>query len=149
VVVFFALLLACVGWAVTRQTRSKKLVGVTPAQSPIWIDVVEGSQRSRRLRMLGKSLRIGRATDCYLRSDDPSMGAHHAEIVMEGSAVSLTDGGSEFPTLLNGNRLRPIQSVRLRDGDRITTGSTVFVFCDQRQRSSQTTRDTAAVAMKR
>ena len=125
------------------------MVEIAPALSLVWVDVLEGAQRKRRIRMLGKSIRIGRATECELRGDDPAMGAHHAEIVMEGSALSLTDGGSEFPTLLNGNRLRPNQSVRLRDGERVTTGATVFVFCDQRQGSSQTTRDPTAIATRR
>lgn len=142
----FAMLLACVGWAITRQTRGKKIAKGAPSMpSQVWIDVVDGPQRNRRIRMLSNSIRIGRAPDCDLRSDDPSMGRHHAEIVMQGTAVSLHDDGSEFPTLLNGNRLRSNQTVHLRDGDRITTGNTVFVLCDRRQLSSTSTLDAVAL----
>lgn len=142
------LLLACIGWTITRKAKGKKLAEGPPAAlSPAWVDVVEGPQRNRRIRMLAKSIQIGRAPDCDLRSDDSSMGTHHAEIVMEGSTAALRDRGSDFPTLLNGNRLRPSQSVRLRDGDRITTGKTVFVFCDRR--SSPGTRVAAAFVASR
>lgn len=132
-VVAFALLLACVGWAVTRRRGTERLALQPRAAAQVWIDVVDGPQRNRRVRMLGKIIRIGRAPDSELRSKDSSMATHQAELVMQDNAVLLEDGGSDCPTLLNGNRLRPRQSVRLRDGDRIKAGTSTFIFCDRRQ----------------
>jgi uncharacterized protein YegL len=132
--VVLLVLLAVLGWIFTRRTRAKKRMSLEPAPSPIWVDITEGSQRGRRVRLLGRRLRIGRATDCELQNDDALLASYQAEIVREqGGAVLHANGQSKTPTLLNGNQLRPSQSVTLRNGDRIKTGSLVVVFFDQRQ----------------
>jgi VWFA-related protein len=143
-------LLAIFGWALTRKTRAKKRVFVEPATSPIWVDITEGTQRGRRVRLLGRKLRIGRATDCELQSDDALLSPYQAEIVREqGGAALHANSQSKMPTLLNGNQLRPNQSVQLRNGDRIKAGSMVLVFFDQRQAQPASTKlDDRAYALK-
>ncbi len=133
-VVVLLVLLTVAGWIFTRRTRAKKRMHVAPALPPIWVDVVEGSQRGRRVRLLGRRLRIGGAADCELRSDDARLAPYQAEIISEPGGAALQNGGDgNTPMLLNGNSLRPNQSVRLRSGDRIKTGSMVVVFMDQRR----------------
>jgi pSer/pThr/pTyr-binding forkhead associated (FHA) protein len=69
---------------------------------------------------------IGRATNCDIVLDDLNASRTHAEIFQESPTVwGLADLGSTNGTLVNG---RHIASVLLNDGDRITIGTTTFVF---------------------
>lgn len=74
-------------------------------------------------------IRIGRATGCDIVLDDLNASRTHAEIFQESPAVwGLADLGSTNGTLVNGKH---IASVILNDGDRITVGTTTFVFTFQ------------------
>ena len=69
---------------------------------------------------------IGRATNCDIVLDDLNASRTHAEIFRESPTVwGLADLGSTNGTLVNGKH---IASVLLNDGDRITVGTTTFVF---------------------
>ncbi|WP_251197629.1 FhaA domain-containing protein [Anaerotardibacter muris] len=72
---------------------------------------------------------IGRATNCDIVLDDLNASRTHAEIFRESPTVwGLADLGSTNGTLVNGKH---IASVLLNDGDRITVGTTTFVFTFQ------------------
>lgn len=72
---------------------------------------------------------IGRATNCDIVLDDLNASRTHAEIFRESPSVwGLADLGSTNGTLVNGKH---IASVLLNDGDRITIGTTTFVFTFQ------------------
>ena len=69
---------------------------------------------------------IGRATNCDIVLDDLNASRTHAEIFRESPNVwGLADLGSTNGTLVNGKH---IASVLLNDGDRITVGTTTFLF---------------------
>lgn len=69
---------------------------------------------------------IGRATNCDIVLDDLNASRTHAEIFHESPNVwGLADLGSTNGTLVNGKH---IASVLLNDGDRITVGTTTFLF---------------------
>lgn len=69
---------------------------------------------------------LGRATNCDIVLDDLNASRTHAEIFRESSTVwGLADLGSTNGTLVNGKH---IASVLLNDGDRITIGTTTFLF---------------------
>lgn len=68
---------------------------------------------------------LGRSRDCGLRLSDLNVSRKHAEVRRDGDAVLLVDLGSTNGTLLNGKR---VERERLRDGDRITLGSTEVIF---------------------
>lgn len=134
-------ILAALGWVFTRRTRTKKRAFLEPAQAPLWVDVIEGAQRGRRVRLLGKKLRIGGARDCELWCDDPQVARHQADIVAEkGGATLYVNAQAKTPTFLNGNQLRPNESLKLRNGDRIKVGSMVLLFTDQRQSQPASSR---------
>lgn len=68
---------------------------------------------------------LGRVTGNDIVLDDPSISSHHARIVRsDDDEVVLEDLGSTNGTTVNG---RPVDSVRLRRGDRIVFGE---VECD-------------------
>jgi VWFA-related protein len=132
------ILMALLSLAIVRSKKRGQTI-VEPVIPSTWLEIVAGPQRGRRLRIEGRSLRIGKGEGCQLwLAGDSQLAPDHAEILSssEGSC-SLKDLGSKEGTLLNGNRLRPHQSVRLRGGDRVTVGSTVFIFVDQRQGTSR------------
>ena len=64
---------------------------------------------------------IGRATECRVQVACPLASRRHACIVVEGSQVTLRDGGSRNGTFLNAHRLA--SQAKLRSGDRIEVGS--------------------------
>jgi urease gamma subunit len=66
------------------------------------------------------SFDIGRANECNLILDDPSVSRVHATIVNENDTLFLEDRGSRNGCIVNGNRITG--RVQLFDGDRITIG---------------------------
>jgi hypothetical protein len=69
---------------------------------------------------------IGRATNCDIVLNDLNVSRNHAEVRRESTtAWSVADLGSTNGTLVNG---RHIAEVMLNEGDRITTGTTTFLF---------------------
>lgn len=72
---------------------------------------------------------LGRALSSSIAIEDLTVSRTHAEIRREGAiAWSIADLGSANGTLVNG---RHIASVMLQEGDRITVGTTTFLFTFQ------------------
>ena len=83
----------------------------------------------RSFSLTNSRVLIGRATNCDIVLDDLNASRTHAEIFRESPSVwGLADLGSTNGTLVNGKH---IASVLLNDGDRITIGTTTFVFTFQ------------------
>jgi hypothetical protein len=68
---------------------------------------------------------IGRGAEADLRLADTGVSRAHAEVLLDGPEVRLTDLGSTNGTLVNGRR---ISAAVLVDGDRIEVGATPLVF---------------------
>jgi hypothetical protein len=68
---------------------------------------------------------LGRSRDAGVRISDVNISRKHAEVRQEGTTFWVVDLGSTNGTLVNGKR---VDRQRLRDGDRITLGSTEIVF---------------------
>jgi hypothetical protein len=68
---------------------------------------------------------IGRGAEADLRLSDTGVSRAHAEVVLDGDRMRLTDLRSTNGTLLNGRR---IDTAALSDGDRIELGGSVLVF---------------------
>jgi putative peptide zinc metalloprotease protein len=75
-----------------------------------------------RVALVG-TLTIGRALDCDIRLDDPSVSRHHARVTTTASATILEDTRSSHGTSVNGTRLEG-GSHALGDGDRVRIGDT-------------------------
>lgn len=74
-------------------------------------------------------LTIGRDPTCELVLTDPMVSWHHARLAPDGDSHRLEDLGSTNDTLVNGSR---IQSLLLRDGDRILIGNSELLYGDGR-----------------
>ena len=68
---------------------------------------------------------IGRSRECDIQLSEANVSRRHAEVRQEGATYWLVDLESTNGTEVNGRRLR---RAKLRDGDRITLGSTEIVF---------------------
>lgn len=68
---------------------------------------------------------LGRSRECDVRVADGNVSRRHAELVQEGATYWIVDLGSTNGTELNG---KTVTRAKLSDGDRITVGSTDFVF---------------------
>jgi hypothetical protein len=68
---------------------------------------------------------LGRSRECDVRIADVNVSRRHAELVQEDTAYWIADLGSTNGVVVNG---REVTRERLRDGDRITLGSTEIVF---------------------
>jgi len=66
---------------------------------------------------------LGRKNDCTIRIPLATVSRHHAEIVIERSAVTLRDLGASNGTFVNNRRIR---ETALQPGDQILIGSVVF-----------------------
>jgi hypothetical protein len=72
-----------------------------------------------------RRVRLGRQSDNDLVIVDPGVSRHHAEVINENGSCTLHDLGSTNGTLVNGHT---VSEHALRDGDRISLGSTVVEF---------------------
>jgi hypothetical protein len=68
---------------------------------------------------------LGRSRECDIQISDPNVSRRHAEFRREGGAFWLVDLGSTNGVDVNGRRQH---RTKLRNGDRVTIGTTEFVF---------------------
>jgi hypothetical protein len=73
----------------------------------------------------GTRVTIGRSKDCDIQLPDPNVSRRHAEVRQEGAAYWAVDLDSTNGMEVNGRRQK---RAKLRQGDRITLGSTELVF---------------------
>jgi len=85
-----------------------------------WMVIAFPGGVSRDETLVGDPIRIGRAPDCEMVVDFPTVSGHHAVLEAEGSGYRIRDAGSTNGTFVNG---RPITRPHtLQEGDRIRIG---------------------------
>ncbi len=95
------------------------------AQQPRLIDLTT----NRSFPLTSERVLLGRALSSDIAIEDLNVSRTHAEIRNEGAgAWSVADLGSTNGTLVNG---RHIASTMLQEGDRVTMGTTTFLFTFQ------------------
>lgn len=77
----------------------------------------------------GPLMVIGRGAEADVRIDDPGVSRRHAELRSSGGDVEFVDAGSTNGSKVNGVA---VSRAALRDGDKITLGSTTAVFRSER-----------------
>jgi Protein of unknown function (DUF3662)/FHA domain len=88
-------------------------------------EVVTLTVAGRQHEVTKPSVVIGRSREADLRVADVNVSRRHAELRQEGAGYWIVDLGSTNGLELNGKRT---DRARVRDGDRITIGSTEIVF---------------------
>ena len=74
----------------------------------------------RLVRLEGPLHLVGRSTDCDLQLTSPYAARYQATFLREGNCWFLRDNNSRNGTFVNGIRLKPGESVMLRQGDSIS-----------------------------
>jgi pSer/pThr/pTyr-binding forkhead associated (FHA) protein len=87
--------------------------------------VVEVEPRRGWSAQLEPGAVIGRLSDCDLRLADPLASRHHARIWECGYDTAIEDLGSHNGLYVNDRRCEDI--VRLRPGDRVRLGATLWI----------------------
>jgi pSer/pThr/pTyr-binding forkhead associated (FHA) protein len=67
---------------------------------------------NREFPLWGQRTVVGRAADCDIVLNVPSVSAHHAEIVFSDGAYQVQDLGSTNGTLVNGQRIQGEHATR-------------------------------------
>lgn len=109
---------------------------VFPVAEPPEEDVAEARQppastravlvgAGRRVELDASTVVLGRAKECNVVLDDPSVSRHHAEVRLEPEGHWLIDLGSTNGTEVNGQR---VDRAKLDTGDVITIGQTELRF---------------------
>jgi hypothetical protein len=88
-------------------------------------EVVTLTWDGREHEIAAASVILGRSREADLRVTDSNISRRHAELRQEGATYWIVDLGSTNGTTVNGKK---VGRRRLRDGDRITLGSTEIVF---------------------
>ena len=87
--------------------------------------VVSGMMLGLQIELRDEPITIGRASECALSLQHPSVSRHHCEISREGNRYFIEDLGSTNRTYLNG---KPIRREELHDGDQISVGNNAIKF---------------------
>jgi hypothetical protein len=107
--------------------RSAAVAGQAPAAEPLPADAptrptLEGAHGTHHL---GEQATVGRAEGCDVVLTDTGVSRRHAELITTESGTLLRDLGSTNGSYVNGVR---VAEQALRDGDRLTFGTTDLVF---------------------
>jgi hypothetical protein len=136
IVVFLFILVIRAMWRRGRRAISPE---PGPPPAPVWLEVASGPRRGQRFYLGDDPVRVGPGSEGELAAR-PS-----PELVLEvrrcvDGAFQIGGKPAQGGLRLNGGELRPDQSVRLRDGDRVAAGGSEYVFRDRRQDSERAAR---------
>ncbi len=87
--------------------------------------VVSGMMLGLQIELRDQPVTIGRASECALSLQHPSVSRHHCEISRDGNRYFIEDLGSTNRTYLNGKAIRREE---LHDGDQISVGNNAIKF---------------------
>jgi RNA polymerase subunit RPABC4/transcription elongation factor Spt4 len=80
----------------------------------------------REIDLPGGELIVGRASDCHVRIDSPSVSRHHLRLLVLGDSVIVYDLGSRNGTWVNGVRIEGPRE--LKDGDTVRLATQSFTI---------------------
>lgn len=66
---------------------------------------------------------LGRAVDCQISLDEPTLSRHHAKLTVKDGEVRVADLGSTNQTFVDGEALEPRRDVAVRPGRKLRFGS--------------------------
>jgi len=102
-----------------------------------YLIVLQGSNVGEMHRLEAGESVLGRGTAATIRLGDDGVSRRHARVIVENGAIRIEDLGSSNGTLVNGQL---VQTVALRDGDKIQLGSTTilkFTYHDKLEENFQ------------
>ncbi|MDJ0655999.1 MAG: FHA domain-containing protein [Xanthomonadales bacterium] len=104
--------------------------------------IIRGEPFGKAFEVGEEPLDIGRSRDCHIRFAENSVSRRHCQIWRTSNGYFwIEDLGAD--TRVNGD---PIRQCRLRDGDRITVGSTVLEFLASDGQPSESEQEAPSLA---
>lgn len=88
--------------------------------------VLSGDSPDKTYLLYHPKMMIGRDQSSHIRIYDKTVSLYHAMIFVKANECILKDLDSKNGTLVNGARIK--DSLKLKDGDKIEIGSTIFTF---------------------
>jgi diguanylate cyclase (GGDEF)-like protein len=99
--------------------------GAEPKRQSPRLIVVSGMLLGYQLELTDEPVIIGRASECTLALQHPSVSRQHCRIWREDGRFLIEDMGSTNKTYVNG---QPVDRAELRDGDQIGVGNNAIKF---------------------
>lgn len=93
----------------------------------IQLQVANGSQEGKIIKVKHDKFLIGRSDDCHLRPKSESISRRHCAIVHKKGKILLLDLKSRNGTEVNGKKLDPSKAKILKDKDHIKVGKLEFI----------------------
>lgn len=119
-------------------TNMLKQVRESQQSVQAYLIVLSGPEVGRMHKLETSEITLGRSADNAMRINDVGISRRHARLVRDHAGVYIEDMASANGTFLNGERL--VNRLQLRDGDKITLGSTTilkFTYHDKLDESFQ------------
>jgi hypothetical protein len=101
---------------------------VSPEELGVERELVALTVNGTRHEVKQRRLVLGRSRDCDIQLPDANVSRQHAELRQEGTSYWIVDLASTNGIEVNGKR---VKRAKLRDGDKVTLGSTDVVFSRQ------------------
>jgi transcriptional regulator with PAS, ATPase and Fis domain len=128
----------------TRTIEPGKVLG----ESQLRLLVIEGDTAKAYPLPLRGTLTVGRAEECEVRIDHPSLSRRHASIEVD-RGIWIRELGSTNGTRLGGRRLGPDERVPLPPGELVEIGPVVAVVQGAQADATTTINDAESFAMER
>ncbi|NVB41241.1 diguanylate cyclase [Pseudenhygromyxa sp. WMMC2535] len=87
--------------------------------------VIYGQDLGRKYNLVGRELRIGRATTNDICLSQDAVSREHAHVIVDDFGIKIRDNDSTNGTYINDNK---IHEAYLRDGDLVKIGRAIFKF---------------------
>ena len=88
--------------------------------------VIHGEDLGRKFDLTSEETLIGRSSKAEIQVDQDSVSRHHAKLRLDGTRITVEDMGSTNGTIVNDEHIDDV--LRLRNGDLVKIGRTVFKF---------------------
>jgi diguanylate cyclase (GGDEF)-like protein len=96
-----------------------------PVANEAALVMIYGIDLGKKFNLDKPSIIIGRSSKCDIQVDQESISRNHAKLINDGKTVEVRDLGSTNGTYVNDDL---ISETKLRDGDLIKIGRTIFKF---------------------
>ena len=88
--------------------------------------LIHGEDLGRKFDLTSEQTLIGRTSKADIQVDQDSVSRNHAKIRVDGTRITIEDMGSTNGTIVNDEHIE--DSLRLRNGDLVKIGRTIFKF---------------------
>jgi diguanylate cyclase (GGDEF)-like protein len=88
--------------------------------------LIHGEDLGRKFDLTNEETLIGRTSKADIQVDQDSVSRNHAKIRVDGTRITIEDLGSTNGTIVNDEHIEEV--LRLRNGDLVKIGRTVFKF---------------------